>query len=701
MALLQHSSPSRASEPARANRHRLEIDGLRALAVTLVVVHHVFTGRVSGGVDVFLVLSGFFLALTSTRQIERTGRLSVLATLSRTLSRLLPPALVVLSGTALASVLLLPQTRWRGIADHLLSSVTFTENQRLVREAVDYAANHGATSPIQHFWSLSIQLQVLLLAPVVVAAGAAVLRRSPLRRCARATVVAVVVALTAASFGWSVVSTEVDQRSAYFATLPRLWELGVGALVALLLAGARPRRGLATALGWGGVLALVACGVALDGAHRFPGWQAAWPVLCAVAVLVAGDGGGVFGVHRPLSLPAVQWLGRVSYPLYLWHWPVLVLYLEHTGRQSASLIGGPAVIVGSMVLAAATHHVVGTAVTTRLRSWRPTRTVAVLTACTVPLAGFSLVTTTWLDRQAAAVDAAHDDRAYPGALALVEEPDTASAGTGVDPLPSLAVVHGDWARLPDAKCTVETTPGTPVPAQTEVCVEGPDQPTKRIVVVGDSHATQWLVPVAALARKHSWQVVSMVRPGCNLSTGSEYFPPGAPGYDECAAWRSQLVGRIIALHPDLVISLGTRTDSGSEEVVPPGFVAAWQQLSDAGLQVIGMRDNPRHPDDSPDCTERWGATAPQCTVERNTVYSDDLLERTAPTLPAGIRLLDTSSFFCGKTACPPLIGNVRVYLDDSHVTASYMRTITPLLEPALHALAGWGPAPDASGASAG
>jgi len=689
MAPLRDAPPTRAPEPARARRYRPEVDGLRALAVALVVTHHVFTGRVSGGVDVFLVLSGFFLVVTTTGQFERVGRLPVLPTLTRTVSRLLPTALLVLAGIASAGVLLVPQTRWRELADHLLSSVTFTENRRLVQEAVDYAAGSGAASPLQHFWSLSIQLQVLLLAPVVIAAGAAVLHRAGLRRHARRIAVAAVASVTAASFAWSVVATAANQQAAYFSTVPRLWELGVGALAALLLGGARPGRRLATSLGWGGVALLVACGLVIDGAHLFPGWAAAWPVLCAVAVLLAGDAGGRSGVHRLLSLAALRWLGRVSYALYLWHWPVLVLYRLTAPDDSISPADGVAVIAISVGLAAITHHGLEAAATRRLRTMRPTRTLAVLTACAVPLATLSLTTTTWLDRQAAAAVAAADDPAYPGARAIAGALDTASVVADVDPLPSATVVREDWPRLAEARCTVETTPAEPVPAETEICVHGPDDRAKRIVVVGDSHATQWLTPLAGLAEKHSWQVVSMVRGGCNLSTESEFIQPGWPGYAECAAWRAQLVDRIIGLHPDLVVALGTRTTAEGEEVVPPGFVAAWRQLSDAGLRVIGMRDNPRHPHDTPDCMDRWGATAAQCTIERAGVYGADLLERTAPSLPPGVSLLDTSSYFCDATACPPLIGNVRVYLDSGHVTATYMRTITPLLEPELLALTGW------------
>src|SRR3954470_273733 len=141
-------------------RRRAEIDGLRALAVTLVVVYHVFTGRVSGGVDVFLALSGFFLVQSMTSQIRRHGRVRVLPAVARTVSRLLPTALLVLLATVVVSMWVVPQSRWREIALHLLSSVTFTENARLVREAVDYSASHAAASPMQQFWSLSIQVQV-------------------------------------------------------------------------------------------------------------------------------------------------------------------------------------------------------------------------------------------------------------------------------------------------------------------------------------------------------------------------------------------------------------------------------------------------------------------------------------------------------------------------------------------------------------
>lgn len=680
-------SAGRADRSA-GGRYRPEVDGLRALAVALVVGYHVTTGRVSGGVDVFLVLTGFFLVTTLGGQVARTGRVAVVPTLVRTLWRLLPTVLLVLAGTVVASAWVLPQTRWREVTGHLISSVTFSENVRLVREAVDYSATNAAASPMQHLWSLSIQVQVLLATPVLVGLGAFLVARCGWSAHGRRLAVATVAAVTAASFAWSVVLTASDQQVAYFSTLPRLWELGAGALVALLLGALRPGRLTATALGWAGVVALAACGAVIDGAHRFPGWEAAWPVLCAVAVLVASDGGGRCGVHHVLTWEPSRWLGRISFALYLWHWPVLVLYLVETGREVPSPRGVLAIVTLSLLLAALTHALVeGPA-----RAWsiarRPVVSLAALVACAAPLLLVGVGTTAWLDREAARASAVVDDAAYPGAAALLDEVVATSGDGDVEPLPPLSVLREDWPRLPEENCTTESDPGVST-TETEVCVVGPDDAARRVLVVGDSHAAQWLPPIAALAEERSWQVVSIVRGGCNLSTESEFIQEGWPGYEECVAWRSHLVQRVVDLQPDLVVALGTRTDAEGEEVVPPGFVAAWQQLSDAGLSVVGMRDSPRHLEDAPDCMAELGAGAPRCSVAVSAVYADGLLEREAPALPAGVRLLDTSRYFCDELSCPPVIGNVRVYLDAGHVTSTYMRTTAPLLERDLLALTGW------------
>ncbi|SHN82778.1 Peptidoglycan/LPS O-acetylase OafA/YrhL, contains acyltransferase and SGNH-hydrolase domains [Geodermatophilus obscurus] len=687
MSVLLEPSPTVQAHPHPTRRP--EIDGLRALAVALVVAYHVTTGQVSGGVDVFLALSGFFLVHGLIGQVARSGRVRPLTSITRTLSRLVPPAVLVLAGTVAASALFLPETRWRELAGHLIASATFTENRRLVAETVDYAASNAIASPVQQFWSLSIQVQVLLAAPVVVAAGA-LLFRGRRRRFARPAAVLTVAAVTGASFAWSVVATRADQQAAYFSTLPRLWELGAGALLALTLSGVRPGRRTGVLLGWGALVALVACGAVLDGAHAFPGWQAAWPVACALALLLVADSGGRLGVHRLLALRSLRWLGTRSYALYLWHWPVLVLYLVHTGRESPSVKGAAAVVLLSLALAEATYRLVERPAAERLRGRSPVRVLGLVAAGLAPLLVLGAGTTVWLDRETARVAAATDDPQYPGAVAL-SSPVVATGGIpGVEPLPSLSVIRDDHPFMPGAECTVEDDPPDAVPTQTETCFLGSDDRERRIVIVGDSHAAHWLSPLADLAERHPWQLVSLIRAGCSLSTHSEFFEEGTPGHEGCVAWQSRLVERIVSLDPDLVVTVGTRTAYGTDpEILPPGFLDAWQQLSDAGLPVIAMRDSPRHLHDVPDCVAQWGGDTDRCGTPRSWVYSDDLLDAADAVLPAGVSLMDTSSLFCTDDLCPALVGNTWVYRDDGHVTGTYMRTVGPLVEDEFLSRAGW------------
>ena len=677
---------STAGTPAPRTTRRPEIDGLRALAVGLVVIYHVATGRVSGGVDVFLTLTGFFLVHSLSSGLRRTGRLNPLVPIARTVSRLAPAAFAVLAATVLLSVWLLPETRWREVAEHLIASVTFTENLHLVDQAVAYAANHAAASPMQQFWSLAIQVQVLVAVPIVVAVGALLLSAVRAARYGRLLVVLAVGAGTAASFAWSLDATRADQQAAYFSTLPRLWELGAGALAALLLARRRPGRWAGAVLGWAGVLALIACGALLDGAHTFPGWQAGWPVLCAIAILVAADTGGRFGVHRVLSVRPLQWLGLLAYTLYLWHWPLLVLYLAHTDRDRASVPAGISIVVVSVVLAAATYRLVERPGGDVLRSRRPAWTVVLVLLCAAPLVAAGVGTTSYLDRELISFVPAADDPAYPGARAI-SGPQVADGGmAGVTVVPPLSVIRNDWPRLEGGRCRVDTVPAQPETAKISVCTRGPDTAAHRIVVVGDSHMAHWLPPLAALTGRQDWQVVSLMNPGCNLSTRSEFIPTGAPRYAQCAAWRSRIVDKIVSLEPDVVLALGTRIAHGEREVLPPGFVEAWRQLSAAGVRVIGLRDSPRHGVDVPDCLAEQGDAAPECAVAPTAIYDDSVLDAD---LPRGVTLLDTRPYFCTTRSCPSVVGNVRVYIDDAHVTAMYMRTVAPLLEADLLDATGW------------
>ncbi|MFL6060894.1 MAG: acyltransferase family protein, partial [Marmoricola sp.] len=313
---------------------RTDIQGLRAIAVSLVLVYHLSPKSLTGGfagVDVFFVISGFLITLHLLENIPRRPR--DLATFwSRRVRRLLPASLLVLASTLIASRLLSPETQWENTARQVRASALYFVNWLLSNDAVDYLAADNAPSPVQHFWSLSVEEQFYFVWPVLIlllAAIARLLRRKPLP-----FVLGGLVVVVAASLIYSVHITGTNPQAAYFVTPARVWELGVGALLATvkLLRPGRMRHEFATPLALLGLAAIGYTAATYTGSTPFPGWQAAVPVLGTAAVIAAQPEHGPGSPGPILALRPIQFLGDISYSVYLWHWPLVVFVPQLTDR---------------------------------------------------------------------------------------------------------------------------------------------------------------------------------------------------------------------------------------------------------------------------------------------------------------------------------------------------------------------------------
>ena len=491
--------------------HRPELQGLRAVAVTLVVVYHVWFGRVSGGVDVFFVVSGFLLTGQLARAADQ-GPLALGRRWSRTLVRLLPSAVVVLVATAAAGMLVLPEGRWSQTLHEVVAAAVFLENWQLAADAVDYAARSNMSSPVQHFWSLSIQGQFFLVWPLLVALVALAARGDAARMRAHLTVTTVGVFVVSLTF--SVALTATNQPLAYFHSLTRLWEFALGGLLALTIDGVRLRQRTRVRLGWVGLVGLLACGAVLRVGSVFPGAAALWPTGCAVLVLLAGRTGARWGVDRLLTARPLRYVGDLSYPLYLWHWPVLVFCLVLTGRDRLDLATGAGVVALSVVLAVLTHHLVEEPV--------PRLPGGGFRVAVAGLAAVFLAAGLWqveAMQQAQGAGEVGDIR-YPGALALaVGEPEPAPL------LPPPVSVYDDWVRIENWDCV----PMTRFPM--DACTRPVESPQRRIVVVGDSHTQQLAGLLVPIAERHGWQLTVIARGACPFSTASEVVAgrAGLPG----------------------------------------------------------------------------------------------------------------------------------------------------------------------------
>ncbi|MFJ3407425.1 acyltransferase family protein [Promicromonospora sp. NPDC090134] len=750
------SSPHPAAPAERVGA----VDGLRGLALLLVVAFHLFgQGRVSGGVDVFLVLSGYFATGALLRRAEG-GTLRLAAHYARTLARLLPAALVVLAAVTVALLTLAPRLRWSAGLREVGASATFWENWELVHSALAYGAAGPDASPLQHFWSLSVQGQFFAVWPLVVLGLVAVARRraragrTPLPP--RRLVTTVTAAATAASFGYALWLVHADQRVAYFSTCTRFWEIGVGALLALLLphagravARSAPQSGRAPAgsapagrarrrLGWAGLALVVGSGFVVDGADVFPGAWALVPVGGAALVLFATVPGPTAGarpagypsrgVERLLDSAPLRLGARVSYALYLWHWPVLVFWLLTTGAHRASPLTAAGVLVVSAALAWLTTRYVAEPllahVTARLAARRPAsaadlvgdvtaraavtpsgrRTLAVLAGAAVLMLGGAQAAATAHDQTVRhSVDGLLTPSPdHPGAAALA--PGSPPADPGRDP-DAVLFRPATWVAYDDHPDRPDCAQGGDRSELLECTIVAQDDPVAVVYLAGASHEQQYEEAFAALARAHGWELREMLKHGCRLatsgggegaagaestgaeSTGTESAGPVPP--PSCATWNERALAALVAARPDAVVVIGSRTyEDGSPEQVLPGQVSAWRTLDDAGIRVVTVRDNPRFEWFVPECVDAAGFPE-ACGRPRAEQLAAVSPVPTAPGVPAAAVHLDLTDSICGPEVCAAVVGNVLVYRDDDHLTNTYVRTLTPVVGRQLRAGAPW------------
>jgi peptidoglycan/LPS O-acetylase OafA/YrhL len=648
----------------------------------MVVCYHVWFGRVSGGVDVFLLISAFLLTLSFVRKAERGQPLQLLKYWVHLFKRLLPAVAIVLVGTLAAAALFVPALRWEEILTQTWASLFYVENWVLAANSVDYyASDHSTASPLQHFWSLSVQGQVFILWPLLFAAGGLVAKAARLRY--RRLMMLIFGLVFLVSLAFSIVETSTNQGYAYFDTRARLWEFALGSLLALALPRLRFGSGTRAVMAWIGLAAMLTGGFLLDVQGQFPGFVALWPTLAAALVIIAGRTGKPWAVDRFLSWRPLVRMGDISYALYLWHWPVLVIYLIFTDQQNAGPLDGLLVIAVSVVLAGRTTVVVERPI--RQSLWfekRRRRAMVAIAACltlvAVPTAAWQLGLH-WQQERVMA-DA---DRNNPGAAAMLMPHDAWRGGVDGRIIPAVATIHSDWVRL-DGPCKDGLEPGSRSlkAACQQNYVDGPADRT--VVIVGDSHAQQWAAAMGSVARERTWELATVLKGGCKFAA------PGFGQDEACDRFNEDVIDYLLEKKPDAVFSVATAaTASSAQDHVTPGYIDAAAALTEAGIEVVGVRDNPRFGFDMLACVVERGQDAPACAPPReqslNATPPFDEIRQGVP----GIHLLDLTDLLCSPAACPGVAGNRYIYMDGHHLTKTYVESMTPEFERRLLETTGW------------
>ncbi|RWC26869.1 MAG: acyltransferase [Mesorhizobium sp.] len=664
---------------------RPDIQGLRALAVGGVVAYHFGLTALPGGfagVDIFFVISGWLISTHLMQEIGDTGRLDLWRFYARRARRLLPAALFVILATLAAGYFILAPQEQALYSRGAMFASAYAINLWLLRWSFDYFAADAASNPFIHFWSLSVEEQFYLAWPALLLL-AAWLR--PGRRMA----VIVIGAAGLASFATCLWLTSAAPAWAFYFSPLRAWEFAAGGLATLApMAVLQYRAWLRAALGWLGLALIAAAYLRLSENMPFPGWYALLPVVGTVLVLLSGPGAAqtnwqALGPAAALSLPPLQWIGTLSYSLYLWHWPVIV----YAGMLVPDLTVPQRLGCGVLALAlsAVTYHLIE----------NPARRGAWL------MAGARFFPS--------AIQGARPLSAFPG---LVLVPALVLTGTGV----AVAYANAHLAtrnigpeqrgivqaaeqpsivRAVDKSCLLDFQTVTPKP-----CVFGAANAAHTIVLFGDSHADHWSTPLIEAAKRNDTKVVTYLKSSCRASRLSTFNTVLKRDYTECDAWREQAISDIIQAKPRLVVisefSIGNLTRdmpdaSRTAEVErwQAGLRSTLQAFSRAGVETAVIRDTPINASFADSCVARalwWReAPSPHCDTPRADAANDSIAaaERAVVKSVPDTRYIDLTDRFCGPTACHVVISGKLAFRDRHHLATAFAETLEGPLERAL------------------
>ncbi|MFD3492419.1 acyltransferase family protein [Streptomyces sp. NPDC058690] len=658
-------------ETDRLRKYRPDLQGLRAVAIMMVVAMHCGILDIHGGVDISFVLSGFLIGSQLLGEISRTGKVSLSKFWARRFRRLAPGASLTIVVTAVFAWSFAGPFSFRDyMKDGFAASLSFI-NWRLAENGTDYFANDGSQSPYQHFWSLGIEEQFYVVAPialVVVAWLSRVLTRS------RFLIGLFLAAAIAGSLYLSVTQTKSDQPLAYFGTQTRVWELALGVFVALnarLLS--RMNLWLAGFLTWVGILGAVGTALLINEDTPLPGYAVAGPVMGAALVIAGGCAAPRLGAEKLLDNPVFDFIGNASYSWYLLHWPLLILFPEIIDREFG-YSDRWRVAVFSFLLAVCMHYLIERRFKANVRMvqipWRGilmglslTATAAVVMTLAVRVMPLNIAVQTTANavtkgyQGPASVKQAVEERDHPvlSQNTLLKTPTDRGDHGCIDQLLVTAFVMQDN------------------------CVTGDTSAKKTMVLLGDSHAFQWGNAFNELGLKLHVKVINVTKSGCTPEVYKITREDLGREYTECTAWRKTALDKIDELHPDLIVVTNrvqwTTTRAGADQT--------FKRLQANGAKLVYMTDTP-HPNFAvPDCLAQNSDGVAACSP-KSAAMLDFPEFRKAEREEAekyGFDVIDTIPAFCTSGYCPAVIGGEVVYWDYSHMSGAYSTSLEPYLRP--------------------
>ncbi|GLB94428.1 MULTISPECIES: acyltransferase family protein [Mycobacterium] len=728
-----HTDSDRAVEalvgpPPKKTDFRDDIEGLRGFTLLAIVGWHISMPGVSGGFvgpDIFFEISGFVITGQLWKQVSNTGTVGLRKFYGARSRRLLPVSATVGVITAIAAALLLPAVAAQGALKDAIACALYVPNFWFIVQQVDYFSG-GTPSPFQHYWTLGVEEQFYLLWPPMIVGTAWLIRRlhrrrktdaPPANKPSKTPYLVLVTLIALISFALSLLVTYVMPLAAYFSLFTRAWQLALGALVALTAEywSRLPERA-AVLIGWLGLAMVLWACVTYTPDIPYPGTAALLPVLGTALLLGAGCSISTRGAGRILGWSPMRVVGRLSYSWYLWHWPVLVFapiiighplglfgkfmaavvvsgglgwltlrFIENPLRYAAPLRKSPGKSLAAGGLATALAACVGVA----LLMWVSSIPMPVAVAHGAQAKALTITAPpTPTGDDVAAYDAAVQNVFAQVQAGVAASADLRDVPSNLDP--SLAGASGELGAMMFDGCL-----RLPVQAGTPECATGDVAAKTTVAVIGDSHASMWIPAFQQIGTQRPWRIETMAKAACpmmDLPIANRFAAPLLEYLQHCEQWRGQVMARLRAEHPKLVVlSVFRGYMAKNSNGFLSGFTSydpAWigglkglvQQLRGIGAKVLVLGPLPRLTAAVPACLSEHLTDATACSPPMSFAFDRAGIAAEAAAVKAGGgQYAELEELFCTKNRCPVIIGNTLVYVDAGHLTLEYSRLISPAI----------------------
>ncbi|QIO04604.1 acyltransferase family protein [Acinetobacter shaoyimingii] len=661
------------NKPSNTQYFRPEIQGIRLLGALLVACFHIWGNGVSGGVDVFFVISGYFLGYSKLNRIRQSEKFSAHNHIQRFIQRTIPEVILVLLFCFITTIFILSPVSWKNNFSHIVASAIYLENYWLIIRSSDYLARNESVSLVQHFWAISIIAQVYVSWIIIVKLSkfGANLFKLNLTFC----MVALLSILSLCSFCWGIYFTFTQPEAAYFDLFSRYWQFAVGAIAALATAKIAKSSTVLVSIGFA---LIVSCGFVVGSAFKFPGFAALWPVAGAILVLVFARG-LQSNLITILSHPWIVKGGFLGFGVYLWHWPLYILYLRVTNKNP-DILSGIIIICLSFILAWLSSKIT---LLFSIHSQNIQKKSQILVFGLFTIALCSLISEKTISKFPAFADKVmshfYTSNIIPGPLSKsLNRPESSVLG---------CFIGKDEADI-------------------KTCIFNEDGKNGSIYLVGGSHADHWLPALQEIMQEKDFKIYTSTKGSCTFANTQERFLVERNFNESCIEWNNQVMADILKTKPNLVIAIGTRifknaetpsnfnaqsttavkTNSTIIEMIPPAYLSNFKILKNHGIEVLAIRDNPDMSRNIPDCVHQLNYQESDCIQLREDNLDDQAFIQQKKAVEDWLYIADPTPHYCDEKYCFAVKDNIMIYRDADHLTVEYAKTLAPWLDHQLKAV---------------